>query len=122
MATFPALNPTSRTYIPGQPPATALTTLNGDELSVRHNNASTKYILRLGFNGITPDEHFAINSHYSIHGRFQPFDLPTSILLGGNFSFPANYLWIYGASPDTQYDPGVIAVTVELELVPPYLV
>ena len=122
MATFPALEPNSRTFTPGQFPATAINVYSGDEISVRHTNASTSYFLRLGFNGLTSDQHFEITSHYMGHGRFQPFDLPTSVLLGSNLSFPTGYLWIYAASPSTQYDPGVISVSVELELVPPYIV
>jgi len=122
MATFPALKPNSRTFTPGQFPATPITTLTGDELSVRHTNSSNSYFLRLGFTGLTTDQHFEITSHYMIHGRFQPFDLPTEATAGANLSFPANYQWIYVRAPQTQYDPGVISVSVELELVPPYFV
>lgn len=122
MATFPALTPTTRTYTPGQAPASPILSLTGDELSVRHVNASTSYFLRLGFAGLTSEQHYSITSHYMIHGRFQPFDLPTSVLAGANFQFPSGYLWIYARSPDTEYSPGLVSVQVELELVPEYLV
>jgi hypothetical protein len=122
MATFPALNPTARTYTPGQAPASPLVALNGDELSVRHVNASTSYFLRLRFTGLTTEQHYSITSHYMVHGRFQPFDLPTSVLTGANFLFPTGYLWIYARNPETDYAPGLISVGVELELVPEYLV
>ena len=118
MATFPALQPTARTYIPGQSPATPIGSLDGGELSVRHINSSVGYTLRLGFTGLTDTEHFSIISHYMIHGRFQPFDLPPSIVAGANFEFPSGYSWIYVSSPDTEYAPGLINVTVELELIP----
>jgi len=120
MATFPSLNPNARTYIPGQAPATAIDTLNGDELSVRHTNTSTGHTLRLTFTGLTTEQHFEITSHYMLHGRYEPFDLPAVVLLGSNLSFPAGYLWLYTDSPQTTYEPGVITTTVELELLPPY--
>lgn len=122
MATFPALNPNTRTYTPGQSPATPIGTLNGDELSVRHTNASTSYFLRLGFTGLSTTDHFAITGHYMTHGRFQPFDLPTTVLFGANFQFPAGYEFIYVGPPATDYSPGVVSVSVDLELVPPYTI
>lgn len=120
MATFPALNPQSRTYTPGSAPATPLGALNGDELMVRHANVVNGYTLRLGFTGLTQDQHFAITSHYMLHGRFQPFNLDPTTLLGSGLTFPTGYNWIYTKAPDTTYTPGLISVTVELELVAPY--
>jgi len=122
MATFPALAPQTRTYTPGQSPATPILSLTGDELSVRHTNASTNYFLRLSFTGLSTTNHFAITGHYMTHGRFQPFDLPATVLLGANFQFPAGYEWIYVGPPTTDYRPGVISVSVDLELVPPYTI
>lgn len=120
MATFPALNPTARTYIPGQHANTALQTLDGDETAVRHSNAGLGHILRLGFNGLTADQHFQIVSHYGMHGRFESFDIPSSITAGSNITFPSGYVWIYANTPQTSYDPGVVNVQVELELIPSY--
>jgi hypothetical protein len=120
MATFPALKPNGRTYIPGQHPNTALQTLDGDEIGVRHSNAGLGHILRLRFNGLTTDEHFEIVSHYGLHGRFESFDIPSSITEGSNITFPAGYIWIYADTPKTTYNPGVVSVEVSLELIPPY--
>jgi len=122
MATFPALNPNTRTYIPGGAAATAITTLDGDELSVRHTNSSVGHILRLGFVGLTAEAYKQITNHYMLHGRFEPFDLSATTLQSSDLVFPANYLWIYTASPETTYEPGVITVSVELELIPPYTI
>lgn len=118
MATFPALNPNARSFTPGQKAATPISTLDGDELSVLHTNASTAYTLRLTFNGLSTAEHFAIVSHYMNHGRFTPFDLDTTTLQGSNITVPTNYLWTYVSSPQTDYSPGVITTTVELEATP----
>lgn len=120
MADFPALNPVSRTFTPGTRPGTPITALTGDELVVGHSNSTTNYFLRLGFTGLTEDQHFELTSHYMLHGSFQSFDLPTSITQGSGLTFPTGYQWFYRAAPETTYDPGVISVSVELELVPPY--
>ena len=59
-------------------------------------------------------------SHYAIHNRFQPFDLPTSVLSGSNLSFPTGYQWIYTAPPDVSVTSGLVTVSVALELIAPY--
>jgi hypothetical protein len=121
MATFPALNPNTRTYTPGAAPNTPIAVMTGDETGVRHTNGATGHVLRLSFNGLTPAQHFEITSHYSLHARFQSFDIPAATLQGSDLTFPSGYEWIYAASPQTEYLPGVVTVSVELQLVPPYL-
>jgi len=120
MATFPALGPNTRSYTPGSYANSHIPTLNGDEMSVRHTNAAINYSLRLGYRGLTIEQHAQIISHYTLHGRYEPFDLPAVVLQSSDLTFPSGYLWIYASSPQTQYSPGLIDVTVELELVPPY--
>ena len=122
MATFPALTPSSRTYIPGQVAATPIATIDGDEISVRHSNASNGHVLRLGFQLLSRADHYLLISHYSIHGRFVPFDLPSETLAASGLTFPANYLWIYAASPETEEICNQINATVELQLIPPYTI
>jgi hypothetical protein len=119
MATFPALAPQTRTYTPGQTAATPIGTLNGDELSVRHSNGSVGHTLRLGYVGLTQAQYYQIVSHYNYHGRFIPFDISTAALAGSELTFPANHVWIYARSPEANVQPGVISVTVTLELIPP---
>lgn len=118
MAIFPALKPNARTFIPGQKASSHIGTFDGDELSVLHTNASTKYILRLTFTGMTTDEHFALVNHYINHERFVPFDIPASITAGSNIQIPAGYQWTYVSSPQTDYTPGVVVATVEIEATP----
>jgi len=122
MTTFPSLSPQTRTYIPGANPVTPIGVLTGDEFAVRHTNASVGHVLRLGFRGLTPAQHASIIGHYNIHGRFQPFDIPALLLTNSNLTFPANYQWIYASSPQTIYTPGVVDVSVELQLLPPYTI
>lgn len=122
MADFPSLPPQSRTYIPGSTAVTPIGVLTGDEFAVRHTNAAVGNILRLGYRGLTTAEHSELINHFSFHGRFQPFDLPATVLTGSNLTFPANYQWIYVGSPRTSYSPGLVETTIELELVPPYTI
>lgn len=122
MATFPTLQPQTRTYTPGSSPNSLVTVLTGDEYSVRHTNSAFGYTLRFTFIGLTAAQQSSINNHYVAHGRFTPFALPASLLTGSGLTFPANYEWIYAASPQTSYLPGLIETAVELELVPPYTI
>lgn len=122
MATFPALNPSTRTYVPGVQPSTAINTLNGDEMSVRHGNTANGYRLRLGFNLLTRSDHFDLLAHYALHGRFVPFDLDATTLTGSGLTFPSTYLWIYADTPETEEICGQISATVELELIPSYTI
>lgn len=120
MSTFPALSPQARTYIPGATAITPIAVSTGDEITVRHSNASVGNILRFTFRGLTSTQHSQIINHYNIHGQFQAFDLPTELLAGSDLIFPTGYLWIYATSPQTSYTPGLVDVTVELQLLPPY--
>jgi len=122
MATFPALNPNVRVYTPGAHPSTAIPTMNGNEMGVRHNNAILKYILGLTFNGLTTAQHHQLVSHYNLHARFYPFDIPSSILTGSGLTFPSTYVWIYTSPPTTEHKPGLVTTSVELELIPPYTI
>jgi len=122
MATFPALTPSSRTYVPGQYAATPMASIDNSELSVRQANASVGHTLRLGFRRLTSAQHYQIVSHYSLHGRFVPFDIPSELIAASGLTFPSGYQWIYAASPDTDQSCDDINVSVALELIPPYTI
>lgn len=122
MATFPALNPATRTYVPGVQPSTAINTLNGDEMSVRNGNSVNGFRLRLGFVLLSREDHYSLLSHYVFHNRFVPFDLSATTLTGSGLTFPATYLWIYAGTPETEEVCGQINATVELELIPSYTI
>ena len=95
-------------------------TLFGNEVSVRRTNASIKTFLRLSFVSGDTDQQDEIFLHYGVHNRFQSFDLPSEVLLGSGLTFPTDYQWIYAGQPEVSYEPGLITVSVELELVAPY--
>jgi len=122
MATFPALNPAIRTYTPGTNASGEFAALNGNEASVRYSNASVANLLRISFAALTTAEKFSLISHYALHGTFEPFDLPSSLLTATNVAFPSGYLWRYLESPQIEETCGVISATVELQLLPPYLI
>ena len=120
MADFPSLIPQSRAYTPGSYAVLRTNTLSGNEISVRRNNAAFDHRLSFTFiSGSVADQN-TVFSHYAIHNRFQPFDLPDSVLSGSELTFPPNYQWIYAGPPEVSYDPGVVTVSVELQLVAPY--
>jgi len=120
MADFPSLTPQGRTYTPGSYAVLRTNTFSGAEVSVRRNNAAFDHRLRLTFVSGSVTDQNTVFSHYAIHNRFQPFDLPTSVLSGSDLTFPTNYQWIYAGPPEVSYDPGVVTVSVELQLVAPY--
>ena len=120
MANFPSYVPETRTYTPGQYPASQVKTLFGNEVSVRRTNTSINSFLRLTFTSSSIDQQNEIFLHYGVHNRFQAFDLPSDLLLGAGLTFPTNYQWIYSGPPEVSYAPGVVTVSVELELVAPY--
>lgn len=120
MADFPALNPQSRAYTPGAFAAYRAITLQGDEISIRRNNAALDHRLSLTFVSGSVSDHNTIFNHYVTHNRFTPFDMPASVLSGSDLSFPSGYQFIYAAPPQATMSPGQVTVSVELQLVPPY--
>ena len=120
MADFPSLTPQGRTYTPGSYAVLRTNTLSGDDVSIRRNNASFGHRLRLTFVSESVTDQNTVFSHYAIHNRFQPFDLPTSVLSGSELTFPPNYQWIYAGPPKVSHGPGVVTLSVELQLVAPF--
>lgn len=120
MADFPSLTPQTRTYTPGSYAVLRTNTFSGTEVSVRRNNAVIDHLLGLTFVSGSVSDQNSIFSHYAVHNRFQPFDLPAAILEGSDLAFASLYQWIYVGPPRVTYDPSVVTVAVELQLVVPY--
>lgn len=124
MAAFPNLNPSSRTYTPGQYPNTPFKAWSGNEGRVRHSNVMLASQLRVTFVGITEATMLSILSHYNTQrGGFTSFQIPDDLLSGVNT--PADYtltdyLWRYSQPPIVEdYTCGGHTVEVTLESVPP---
>lgn len=96
--------------------------LDGYEASVRHSNASVGHILRMTFTRLSSSDRFSLVSHYALHGTFEPFDLSATTLIATNLTFPADYLWRYLSAPVIDQSCDIIDATVELQLLPPYLI
>jgi len=120
MADFPSLSPQSRSYTPGSFAARRSKTFSGEEVTVRRTNAAIDYKLRFTFTSGSTVQQSQIFSHYAVQNRFEPFDLPSSVLQDSGLTFPAGYQWIYAETPKVTFEPDVVRVSVELLLVAPY--
>jgi hypothetical protein len=122
MADFPSYSPQARTFVPGQYAAVAVNTYFGGQTSVRRTNGTTGHTLSMTFISNDTTLQRKIFEHYGITNRFQPFDLPALVLANSGLSFPTGYQWIYRESPEVEYTPDSVTVSVSLELVPPYTI
>jgi hypothetical protein len=123
MTTFPALVPSSRTFTPGEYPATAFSGFSGAQNRVRHSNVFLAAQLRLTFVGLDEAEMLDIWNHYNgRRGEFRSFDLPTEVASYGSITdyVPGNYLWRYAGPGSVEDLPcGGHNVSITLETVPP---
>ncbi len=123
MSTFPALVPSSRTFTPGEYPATGFSGYSGAQNRVRHSNVFLAAQLRLTFLGLDEAEMLDIWNHYSNRrGEFRSFDLPTEVVSYGSITdyVPGTYLWRYAGPGSVEDLPcGGHNVSLTLETVPP---
>ncbi len=123
MTTFPALVPSSRTFTPGEYPATAFSGYSGFQNRVRHSNVFLTAQLRLTFLGLTQAQMLDIWNHYNgRRGEFRSFALPAEIVSYGGITdyVPGTYLWRYAGSGSVEDLPcGGHNVSLTLETVPP---
>jgi hypothetical protein len=123
MTTFPALVPSSRTFTPGEYPATAFSGFSGAQNRVRHSNVFLAAQLRLTFLGLTQAQMLDIWNHYNgRRGEFRSFALPTEVVSYGSITdyVPGNYLWRYAGPGSVEDLPcGGHNVSLTLETVPP---
>jgi hypothetical protein len=123
MTTFPALVPSSRTFTPGEYPATAFSAFSGAQNRVRHSNVFLAAQLRLSFLGLSQAQMLDIWNHYNNRrGEFRSFDLPAEVVSYGSITdyVPGNYLWRYAGPGSVEDLPcGGHNVSLTLETVPP---
>jgi len=123
VTTFPALVPSSRTFTPGEYPATAFAGYTGAQSRVRHSNVFQASQLRLTFKAITETQMLSIWSHYSNRqGEFLSFALPAEIITGTTITdyVPTSYLWRYAGPGSVEDLPcGGHDVQLTLESTPP---
>ncbi len=123
MTAFPTLVPSSRTFTPGEYPATAFSGFSGAQNRVRHSNVLLAAQLRLTFLGLTQAQMLDIWNHYNgRRGQFRSFDLPAEVASYGSITdyVPGNYLWRYAGPSSVEDLPcGGHNVSLTLETVPP---
>ena len=119
VASFPAIEPSSRAWTPGSLPMRSFSTLSGYEARVLLGANSVGTSLSLAFSNLLEDQLLEIISHHSVaKGSFETFDLPDSVFAGmsnyGNVT-PVSSQWRYASPPSIDWvAPGIGNVSVSL--------
>jgi hypothetical protein len=119
MATFPELEPATRSYDLGAFPLTEQASLSAGTVRFRHGTAATKFSLQLEYEYLSDGEATEIRTHYQGQGgSYRSFLLPPIIWKGHTFSgnvFPVGTRWRYADAPEeTHLSGGLVNLTVSL--------
>ena len=119
MATFPVLEPATRSYDFGLFPLTEEPSVSAGIVRFRHSVTQQNYQLTLGYQSLTDAEASLIREHYqSQGGGYLSFQLPSIIWAGHTFSgniVPYTTRWRYTAAPEEEHrSAGYVNVTVAL--------
>lgn len=101
--TFPALVPSTRTYIPGNVPQVQQVALSGFRTGYRQGNRRTEQTLQLTFSNISETDLGLIKAHYlEQNGTYGIFYLSAEVWNG--YAIPpipllSDYAWRYAAAP-----------------------
>ena len=102
--TFPALEPTVRTWVGGAPGQGAFTAASGIETRMMYGAQAYGQVLTLSYSNITEDQARLFDTHFAFtRGSFTAFTLPFSTYAGMSQQFaPANTTWRYGGPPEIE--------------------
>ena len=119
MATFPELEPATRSYNFGLFPSTEEPSISAGIVRFRHSVTPENYQLTLGYNALTDAEASLIRQHFQGQsGGYRSFQLPPIIWAGHTFSgnvVPINTRWRYVEAPEEEhFSVGYVNVTVTL--------
>jgi hypothetical protein len=119
MATFPELEPATRSYDLGLFPLTEEPSISAGIVRFRHSVTPQNYQLTLGYTALTDAEASLIRQHYQGQGGgYRSFQLPPIVWRGHTFSgnvVPTNTRWRYIAAPEEEHrSAGYVNVTVTL--------
>ena len=119
MATFPELEPATRSYDFGLFPLTEEPSVSAGIVRFRHSTTPQNYQLTLGYQSLTDAEASLIREHYqSQGGGYRSFQLPSIIWAGHTFSgniVPYTTRWRYIETPEEEHrSAGYVNVTVAL--------
>ena len=119
MATFPVLEPATRSYDFGLFPLTEEPSVSAGIVRFRHSVTQQNYQLTLGYVDLTDAEASLIREHYqSQGGGYISFQLPATVWAGHTFSgniVPYTTRWRYIETPEEEHrSAGYVNVTVTL--------
>jgi hypothetical protein len=119
MATFPVLEPATRSYDFGLFPLTEEPSVSAGIVRFRHSITPQNYQLTLGYVDLTDAEASLIREHYqSQGGGYLSFQLPATVWAGHTFSgniVPYTTRWRYIETPEEEHrSAGYVNVTVTL--------
>jgi len=119
MATFPELEPATRSYDFGLFPLTEQPSLSAGIVRFRHSVTPQNYQLTLGYTALTDAEASLIREHFQGQGGgYRSFQLPPIIWKGHTFTgnvVPTNTRWRYiEALGEEHRSAGYVNVTVAL--------
>ena len=121
MATFPALEPATRSYRQGRYPVSLQPLFAADSVRFSHGPRPFGYVLTLGYQYLTAAEAKLIRDHWRAQaGGFEPFMLSPEAMAGhGSYALvPSTKRWRYLGPPQEQHLTGsLVNLTVELETV-----
>ena len=119
MATFPELEPATRSYDFGLFPLTEEPSVSAGIVRFRHSVTQQNYQLTIGYQSLTDAEANLIREHYqSQGGGYRSFQLPPIIWAGHTFTgniVPYTTRWRYIETPEEEHaSAGYVNVTVTL--------
>lgn len=122
MATFPSLEPDTRSYDFGRYPVTTQPGWAGGMVRFRHGTTPANHRLRLGFVNLSAAEAKLLRDHYrGQRGGFFSFGLSATVWQGHSSQtdlVPSTTSWRYAAQPEeTHHSGSLVDVTIELEAV-----
>ena len=119
MATFPSLEPATRSYDFGTFPLTEEPSVSAGIVRFKHSTTPENYQLTLGYNALTDAEATLIRNHFQFQGGgYRSFQLPAIVWAGHTFSgnvVPTNTRWRYLDAPEEEHrSAGYVNLTVTL--------
>ena len=119
MTVFPSLQPSARSFSPGQVSVTSFMSMSGKETRVLQGDTPHSHRLSLTFANILDATGQQIMDHWTGQlGIALPFSLPAAVYAGWSLyqsTIPDGQQWRYSEIPSVTFvAPGIMTVSVEL--------
>jgi len=119
--TFPALQPTSRSFTPGDWPVKRYSAQSGAEVSILYGTQRTNAKLSLGYSNVSDSSaQLFLDDYVAQYGTLRTFTLPSAVRTGwsgssSSIDAPVGTAWRYEKEPEvSSVRPGRSSVTVNL--------